>query len=203
MLERTFLTQRGKGAKTQSNPERGSTTVEFVLVVPLLAFAMLFLMGLGYTLMTKQNAIVGARAAVYYRAPRERVPAETTVNTLIKDAVSPAREEWELDFSEGNIANPETGQVNILQTGVSRIYQSFNKEIRYTANGTATLGMLPRIMDLGRAQGTYALPRGTWTCAQTGGGSYLSITLNKMGLPSQISGLLDLSCCETYSATYR
>ena len=186
-----------------TNGERGSATIEFVLVVPLLAFAMLFLMGLGYTLMTKQNAIVGARAAVYYRAPREQVPAETTVNSLIKDAVSPAREEWVLDFSEGNIENPATGQASMLQRGVSGIYQSFNKEIRYTANGTATLGFLPRIMELGRAQGTYALPRGSWTCAQTGGGSYLSITLSGMGLPGQISGLLDLSCCETYSASYR
>jgi hypothetical protein len=188
--------------KTQ-NGERGSVTVEFVLVVPLLAFAMLFLMGLGYTLMTKQNAIVGARAAVYYRAPRTQTPSATIVNTLIKDAVSPAREEWVLDFSEANIQDPATVQVNILQSGVGRIYQSFNKEIRYTANGTATLGLLPRIMELGRAQGTYALPRGTWTCAQTGGGSYLSITLSRMGLPAQISGLVDLSCCETYSATYR
>jgi len=185
------------------NSERGSVTVEFVLAVPLLAFAMLFLMGLGYTLMTKQNAIVGARAAVYYRAPRTQIPPATTVNTMIKDAVSPAREEWALDFSEGNITNPETGQVNILQSGVSRIYQSFNKEIRYTANGTATLGLLPRIMELGQAQGTYALPRGTWTCAQTGGSSYLSITLNGIGLPSVLSRLAALTPCETYAASYR
>jgi hypothetical protein len=185
------------------NGEQGSVTVEFVLVVPLLVVAMLFLMGLGYTLMTKQNAIVGARAAVYYRASRTQTPGAATVNALIKDAVSPAREEWVLDFREGNIEDPATGQVNILQRGASSIYQSFNKEISYTARGTATLGFLPRIMELGQAEGRYALPRGTWTCAQTGGSSYLSITLGGMGLPSQISGLLNLSCCETYAASYR
>ena len=183
------------------NGERGSVTVEFVLVVPLLAFAMLFLMGLGYTLMTKQNAIVGARAAVYYRAPRTQIPPASTVNALIKDAVSPAREEWVLDFREGKLQNPETGS-NILQSGVNRIYDSFNKEIRYTANGTATLGMLPRVMELGHAQGSYALPHGTWTCAQTGGGSYLSIALNEMRLPL-IGSVLDLTRCETYPASYR
>ena len=183
--------------------ERGSVTVEFVLVVPLLALAMLFLMGLGYTLMTKQNAIVGARAAIYYRAPRSQTPPVTTINALIKDAVSPAREEWTLDFSEGNLENPETGQTSILQSGVNSIYQSFNKEIRYTANGTATLGFLPSIMELGQAQGRYALPRGTWTCEQTGGSSYLSITLGSVGLPSRLSSFLDLSCCETYKASYR
>lgn len=185
------------------NRERGSVTTEFVLVVPLLAFTMLFLLGLGYTLMTKQNAIVGARAAVYYRAPRTQTPDAATVNAMIKDAVSPAREEWVLDFREGNIEDPETGRVNILQSGVSRIYQSFNKEIRYNARGTATLGILPRIMELGQAEGRYALPRGTWTCAQTGGGSYLSIALAGMGLPSPMNSWLDLSCCKTYSASYR
>ncbi|HJT65870.1 MAG TPA: TadE/TadG family type IV pilus assembly protein [Pyrinomonadaceae bacterium] len=182
--------------------QRGSVTTEFVLVVPLLVVAMLFLMGLGYTLMTKQNAIVGARAAVYYRAPRSQTPPVTTVNALIKDAVSPAREEWTLDFSEGNLANPDTGQ-SILQSGVNSIYQSFNKEIRYTANGTATLGFLPSIMELGQAQGRYALPHRTWTCEQTGGSSYLSITLSSVGLSSRLSNLVGLSCCETYKASYR
>jgi hypothetical protein len=188
---------------TQKNSERGSVTTEFVLVVPLLVAAMLFLMGLGYTLMTKQNAIVGARAAVYYTASRRQTPAAMTINALIKDAVSPAREEWVLDFSEGNLENPQTGQVSILQSGVNSIYQSFNKEIRYTAKGTATLGFLPSVMELGQAHGSYALPRDTWTCAQTGGGSYLSIMLGEMRLPARISSLADLSCCKTYKASYR
>lgn len=189
--------------RQKQNAERGSVTVEFVLAVPVLALAMLFLMGLGYTMMTKQNAIVGARAAVYYQAPREQLPEAEEVNALIKDAVSPAREEWVLDFSEGKLEDPATERVNILQGAVDSIYQGFNKEMRYTARGTATLGFLPRIMELGQAQGRYTLPRGTWTCAQTGGGSYLSIALNGMGLPSEISGWLDLSCCETYDASYR
>jgi hypothetical protein len=189
--------------KKNRSTERGSVTTEFVLVVPLLAVAMLFVMGLGYTLMTKQNAIVGARAAVYYRAPRTQVPPDAVVNTMIKDAISPGREEWALEFNEENMADPETGRVNILQSAVSSIYQSFNKEISYTAYGSATLGFLPRIMELGEAQGAYALPRGTWTCDQTGGGSYTSITLRSMGLPPPINSWLGLSCCETYSASYR
>ena len=183
--------------------ERGSATTEFVMVAPLLVVAMLFLMGMGYTLMTKQNAIVGARAAVYYQAPREETPQPDEVNAMIKDAVSPAREEWRVDFSEGRLEDPETGRVNIFQGAVSSIYQTFNKEMTYTSHGTATLGFLPRIMELGQAQGRYSLPRRTWTCEQTGGGSYLSITLSGMGLPSEISGFLSLSCCETYDASYR
>jgi TadE-like protein len=185
------------------NSERGSVTTEFVFVTPLLVLAMLILLGLGYTVMTKQNAIVGARAAVYYRAPRDQMPPPDTVTATIKDAVSPGREQWALEFNEGSMDDPQTGSVSFFQSVVNRIYQSFNKDIRYTAHGTATLGFLPRIMDLGRAQGVYSLPRGTWTCAQTGGGSYTSITLGALGLPAPFNRWLDLSCCEIYDASFR
>ncbi|HKR22312.1 MAG TPA: TadE/TadG family type IV pilus assembly protein, partial [Pyrinomonadaceae bacterium] len=93
----------------QRHSERGSVTTEFVFATPLLVIAMLFLMGLGYTLMTKQNAIVGARAAVYYRATRDQTPPPANVTAMIKDAVSPGREEWSLDFYEGSMSDPQTG----------------------------------------------------------------------------------------------
>jgi hypothetical protein len=94
--------------------------------------------------------------------------------------------------------NPTSGVGGLLMGSIGWIYQRFNKEISYTASVTPTLGFLPRVMNLGQAQSTYYLPRGTWTCAQTGGGSYTSVTLGQMGLPPPISGILDLSCCETY-----
>jgi hypothetical protein len=182
----------------QNNYERGSVTTEFVLCVPLLALAMLLLLGLGYTLMTKQNAIVGARAAVFYQAPRDDFLPPASMNTIIKAAVSPGREEWALDHAEGTMDNPTPGAGGLLSGVVSGIYQRLNKEISYTARVTPTLGFLPRVMDLGQAESSYYLPRGTWTCKQTGGGSYSSVTLGAMGLPSPFSSLFDLSCCETY-----
>lgn len=181
--------------------ERGSATTEFVIVTPLLVIAMLFLMGLGYTLMTKQNAIVGARAAVYYRVPRTQMPPPDTVNAIIKEAVSPDREEWVLEFREGGMDDPERS--GAMASAVNWVYQGFNKDIRSTSYGTASLGFLPRIMDLGRAQGAYSLPRGTWTCAQTGGGSYASIALSAIGVPSPLNRALGTSCCETYPSSYR
>jgi hypothetical protein len=153
--------------------------------------------------MTKQNALVGARAAVYYRAPRTQVPQPSQFNELIANAVSPGREEWAFDFNQDNQAIPGIGQIPIIGGGVNWIFGRFNKEAKYTARGSATLGFLPRVMDLGEAQSTYTLPTGTWTCEQTGGGSYTSIMFGQIGLPSEIGGLLDLSCCETYEATYR
>ena len=186
-----------------NHAQRGSVTTEFVLVVPLLAFAMLFLIGLGYTVMTKQNAVVGARAAVFFRVPRTQVPQSATVNEIIGAAVSPGREEWALDFHEGPMENPGSGFLDIIGSVVGGIYQSFNKEFQYTARGSASLGILPRVMNLGEAQANYSLPRGTWTCRQTGGASYTSMLLGRFGLPSPINGWLELTRCESYKETFR
>lgn len=183
--------------------QRGSVTVEFVMTVPLFAMAMLFLIGLGYTVMTKQNAVVGARAAVFYRVPRTQVPPPVTVNEMIAEAVSPGREEWAIDFHEGQMESPGTGFFDIIGNVVGGIYQSFNKEFQYTARGSASLGILPRLMNLGEAQATYSLPRGTWTCRQTGGASYTSMLLGQLGLPSPINGWLELTSCESYDETFR
>jgi len=179
--------------------QRGSITTEFVMVLPLLAFAMLLLLGLGYTLMTKQNAIVGARAAVFYRARLETTPPQTDMNETIKSAVSPGREAWMLDFNDANMENPPADNAGWFLGAVRGIYESFNKEIHYTASGTATLGMIPRVMKLGRAQSTYYLPHRAWTCARTGG-SYAAVGLRAVGLQDLISRWFDTSCCESYDA---
>ena len=109
--------------------QRGSVTTEFVLVLPILALAMLLLMGLGYTLMTKQNAIVGARAAVFYRATLEHQPPPAEINARIKNAVSPGREEWDLEFHDGSMPPPPQGNPGEFGGVVSGIYSSFNQEI--------------------------------------------------------------------------
>ena len=183
--------------QTRLSDQRGSITVEFIMIVPLLALAMLLLLGLGYSLMTKQNAIVGARAAVFHRARLDQTPPAQTMNAVIKDAVSPGRETWTLDFDEANMDTPDIGGGGWFQGAIDGIYQGLNKEIHYRARGTATLGFLPRIMNLGKAESHYYLPHRTWTCAQTGG-SYAAIALGAVGLPGPISSWLDLSCCETY-----
>lgn len=177
--------------------QRGSVTTEFVMVLPLLALAMLLLIGLGYTLMTKQNAIVGARSAVFHTARLEQPPPRSTMNAIIKDAVSPGRENWTLDFNEEAMENPDAGDGGYFQGKISGIYDRFNKDIHYRARGTATLGFLPRIMELGQAESSYHLPRGTWTCAQSGG-SYGTVVLGAMGLGDPWTRWLDTSCCETY-----
>lgn len=180
--------------------QEGSVTTEFVMVLPLLAVAMLFLIGLGYTIMTKQNAVVGARAAVFYRASLEEAPTDADLTAMIKDAVSPEREEWTLEEPPGSVESPDLGVTGVIQGAVSALFGNLNKEIRYTVSGTATLGFLPRIMDLGRARSSYYLPHRTWTCKQWGG-SYTRIVMSGVGVPSPVDRMFDLSCCESYQAT--
>lgn len=191
------MTEKPIAEQHLPNQERGSVTIEFVMVLPLLVVAMLFLIGLGYTLMTKQNSIVAARAAVFYRASLEEPPRPATLNAQIKDAVSPGREEWTLTYNETNMEHPGTGNADVFAGAISRIYDGFNSEIHYRARGTATLGFLPGIMELGQAESSYYLPHRTWTCAQVGG-SYGSVALHSLGVPDPISRWLDTSCCETY-----
>jgi hypothetical protein len=162
-----------------------------------LALAMLLLIGLGYTLMTKQNATVGARAAVFHTARLENPPPPAAMNAIVKDAVSPGREEWTLRYGDGPMDQPDHGNEDVFRSAIGRLYQNFNQEIHYTAHGTATLGFLPRIMQLGQAESSYALPHGTWTCSQVGG-TYSNAALRGMGLPDPLAGWLDFSCCETY-----
>ena len=181
------------------------------MVMPVLAIAMLFLIGLGYTLMTKQNAVVGARAAVYYRASLDGRP-QVDMNQLVEDAVSPGRERWTLTAYEGgrtrdsefqrdgSIDVPSLGAGGIIRSAIGKLYDMLNSEIGYTASGTASLGFLPRIMKLGEAQGIYYLPHRTWTCEQSGG-SYARMAMNGVRLPSVVSQFLDTSCCDCYPAT--
>jgi hypothetical protein len=161
---------------------------------------MLFLMGLGYSLMTKQNAVVGARAAVFYRANLEDTPPQTAMNELVRNSVSPGREQWTLNFNEENDNEPPEGGAGIISELVSGFYQGLNKEIHYDVKGTATLGFLPRIMNLRPAEASYYLPHRTWTCSQSGG-SYVRVAMNGLGLPDIVKRLLDSSCCVNYEST--
>lgn len=194
--------------------EQGSTTTEFVLAVPLFAAAMLFLIGLGYTLMTKQNAIVGARGAVFYRVSLDDDPNLDDLASLAEVSTSPGREEWQVrdlgdsfesdsDLDGIEKAKPWVG-FDLIQGLVSDLYQTLNHETGYQVSTTPTLGLLPRVLRFDRsvrAQSAYYLPRGTWTCGQTKGSSYVTIALSTLPIPKQAVQFFDPGCCETYDAS--
>ena len=203
------------GFMTDLRAQRGSTTAEFVLVAPLLAAAMLFLIGLGYTLMTKQNAIVGARSVVFYRASMEEDPNVAELAITVKEIASPDREDWQVldlgdaldpepDLGTVGDAKPDLGAFQIIQGAINSIYQMLNHEIGYQASTAPSLGFVPRALGFEgrvRARSNYYLPQGTWTCQQSGGGSYLAVAMNQFGVPQKVRELLDPGCCETYEST--
>ena len=191
--------------------QTGSTTTEFVLVVPILAFGMMFLMGLGYTLMAKQNAIVGARSAVFYSASLDEHPNLNALGGAVKDTVSPGREDWSVedlgdappdaDVEGVGSANADLGAFDIIQGGINSLYQMLNHEIQYQVSTTPSLGIVPRALKFDssvRARAIYSLPEGSWTCKQTGGGTFLNMAMSKLGVPSEAQNLFHPDCCETY-----
>jgi TadE-like protein len=206
---------RGQNTTTNWRGQRGSTTTEFVLVAPLLTAAMLFLIGLGYTLMTKQNAIVGARAAVFYRASMPDEPSVAALADTVKESVSPDREAWEvLDLADdletdpdlGNVgqSNPDLGAFDIIQGTINSLYQTLNHEVGYRVSTTPTLGFVPHALRFDRsvqARSAYYLPLGTWTCEQSGGGSYLTMAMTRFNVPKAVIKIFDPGCCETYQST--
>lgn len=195
--------------------ERGSTTTEFVLVAPLLAAAMMFLIGLGYTLMTKQNAIVGARGVVFYRISLDQSPPVDALANMVEETVSPGREEWAvIDLGETPDSDPELSRVgrsapesrafSAIGGVINSLYQMINNEKGYQASAAPTLGFVPRALNLDgslRARSAYYLPEGTWTCDEIGGSSYITVGLDRIGIPDWLKGLLDPGCCDTYTST--
>ena len=202
--------------KQHLRDERGSTTAEFVLVAPLLAAAMLFLIGLGYTLMTKQNAIVGARGVVFYRLSLDDSPPVDALANMVEETVSPGREEWAvIDLGETPNSDPELsrvgpsapedgGALSAIAGVISSLYRKLDNEKAYQANTAPTLGLVPRVLKFDgalRARSAYYLPEGTWTCHEIGSSSYVGVALNLIPLPDWLLAKLDPGCCDTYSST--
>jgi hypothetical protein len=208
--------------------ETGAVTVEFVMVCPVLAAAMLFLIGMGYTLMTKQNAVAGARATVFASA-WDHDPQLGNLNEDIKNAVSPQREEWQVSLlSQSLEPDPDLKDVGesspdldlndgagLLQGVVSGLYQALNREIGYEVSTLPSLGFVPGVLKLERyglrARARYYLPHGTWSCKQTGAASYfgmgvnaglsaIGVEVNRM--PGWVKDILDPGCCDSYDESY-
>jgi hypothetical protein len=58
----------------RANCERGVSTLELTLAMPAVIFALLFLIGMGHALISKQHAVVGGQFAAHYQRVRESAP---------------------------------------------------------------------------------------------------------------------------------
>src|SRR2546423_6916534 len=173
--------------------EEGTAVIELVLSLFWILFAVMFLIGMGHTLINKQQGLVAARFAAFYESGRGRGPA----SQLAASAIS-SREVWGVT----------PGYANDARSGVSRAggggalgrvgaafdsligFIGGNSALTYTASMTPTRGLLPRMYTL-RVSEHYTLANDTWTCERRA--DYLGVLTG-----GAIPGLPGLSCCKTY-----
>ena len=173
--------------------ERGTSSVEMVLALFWIVFVMVFLIGMGHTLINRQHALVGSRFAAFYMADTRQDPSPQMVSTAI---ASP--EAWSLSPTLQNDSQGRTGgfgAIGMIGSALDSVlgFVSSRGTLVYTASTTPTRGLLPR-MHTFNASASYTLANGTWTCEETGA-DYLSVLTRSIGLP----GLpLSLAKCETY-----
>jgi hypothetical protein len=116
--------------------EKGMSTMELTLSLPLIVIALLFLIGMGYALMTKSFVIIGAQYAGNYQRIFNEAPARGEVG----DAIS--REREAIYLSGG------------AQDG----------EIHFTASSTVHKGLLAQKYYPGWAAAQYYTVTGTGIC---------------------------------------
>jgi hypothetical protein len=64
---------------TRTRGERGLSTVELTMALPLVLFAMLMLIGMGHALISKQHAVVGGQVAAHHQRVREAAPTAEAI----------------------------------------------------------------------------------------------------------------------------
>ncbi len=183
--------------------QRGTSTLELTLMMPAVVFVMLFLIGMGHALITRQHAVVAARFAATYHGINGRAPSAQ----LVSDAASNGSEAWRLSGRTANAGGEAFGGLGGGIGGVagviSSIFGSFvgssgqGGRIGYTAFTTPNRGLLARLYQLGDATGQYQMISGTWHCKGGDGGGYLSLILSKVPIPG-LSSLTGGSCCRPY-----
>lgn len=181
--------------------EEGTAAIELALVLPLAVIVILFLLGLGYTIMVKQQALVAARFSAFYHVSKESEPSIGEVSGAVVRLIRAPRERWEVTRGSENAARDagiDSGLLDSLWEAVDSTLNGFGRDgiITYTASREPRRGALPRIYNFGQVGAHYSLANGTWTCDR--GGNYFSLIVGQLGVPSEINLPTTLSCCETY-----
>ena len=178
--------------------ERGAAAVELALTLPLFVLGMVFLIGMGHTLITRQHGLVAARFAAFYHAARGSRPGAA----LVSQTVAGRTEQWRLSHSSQSASGGSFGGAGGI---VESVFGSFvggqrgEGVLSYRADTTPRRGLLPRVYNLRDATGSYHLANKTWKC-ERGRGSYLSLLTSSIPLPGFPN---DLACCKTYGGQNR
>jgi hypothetical protein len=183
--------------KRARRTEHGLSSLELTLMLPLLVLLILFLIGMGHTIMAKQHALVAARYAASYYSVHDRQPSAGQVS----QAVSAGTETWRLSAhtasAAGDVQSSLGGISGMLASALGSFMGTAGSRgvISYTVSTTPERGILPRLFRLNDAEAKFSLASGTWVCR--GSSSYLSAIIPVFSLPGMsLSG--GLSCCRPY-----
>lgn len=195
--------------------ERATSVMELVLTFPIVVFIMLFLIGMGHTLITKQQALVAARFTAQYSVVNGSAPTPAKLAQAASGGQGRWRASVNAEDSDGGAAGG-IGGGGILGS-VLGFFNSFvgaltgdNRQV-VRVSTTPERGIMPRLFRLGDATAVYVVEHNTWTC-EGGRGSYLSIVTTEINnlagsvpLLGMVTGLINraiggIPCCETYES---
>jgi hypothetical protein len=119
----------------RANCERGVSTLELTLAMPAVIFALLFLIGMGHALISKQHAVVGGQFAAHYQRVRESAPNAAAASRAVS-------------------AGTET----------FRLSGGGDETISYTAKATPRQGLIAQLYRLNAANSQYQTSNVTNAC---------------------------------------
>jgi hypothetical protein len=156
---------------------RGTSTMEFVLLLPAIVFAMMFILGLARTLVLRQHGLVAARYAAFY----ERVSGHTPSSTQLRDAITT---QWTIIPTKAN-AGPDLLKNLAGSDEVAKRFGSLvmglgrSSEIRCAAGHRVEQGLVKATLNLTDVKVEYRLPTGSWTSNECGG--FMPLLLDELG----------------------
>lgn len=176
--------------------QRGTSSVELILLLPLIVLSIMFLVGMGFALQNKQQAIVAARYAARYDSIHGSVPPPEQITKVVRTGP----EQWRVSDSRQRSAGEADEDVindvpGVINPAITSLLDLFGADgiISATASTKPVRGPLPGIINTRDAEGRYHLVSGTWTCEK--GGSYIGKLFSFIKVIDLSHGF---SCCDTY-----
>jgi len=161
--------------------QTGTSIVEFVLVLPIVVAAIIFLLGFGKALLVREHGLVAARYAAFAVMYSGGTPDDSSVSKAVSSqgghwtvAASPKSDLAELfghqaDFGSGLVSQVFRSVLNkIAGTGLIDARANFSSADLITFSGNR------------EANSKFTLPVGTWTSDDCG--FFLPILLDKVKL---------------------
>lgn len=159
--------------------QRGTSVLEFVLLLPSIVLVIVIMISLGQTVILRQHALVAARYSAFY----ERVTGNALPGHVVSDEVSGNDETWTVS-DEG--AGTSSDLFSAIETGsgpAEGLFSTLVSEFDQGLSIHTTVGHVPQrnvvveIFHVSKVSAEYSLPRGDWTSDNCG--SYLPLLLDR------------------------